>query len=103
MLSGVIPATFTRPEATAYTPNSSRRRSTCSFVQATEGEHAVLFDDKAEVAICAFSCKRIDEQLTHTLNTLAHISQFLFPKSRNASLLGMVATTEAPCAGGLSS
>ena len=33
MLSGVIPATFTRPEATAYTPNSSRRRSTCSFVR----------------------------------------------------------------------
>ncbi|NVG33493.1 aminotransferase class I/II-fold pyridoxal phosphate-dependent enzyme, partial [Escherichia coli] len=36
-------------------------------------------EEDAEVAVCAFFLQRIDEQLTHTLNTLAHISQLLFP------------------------
>ncbi|MHA3944208.1 aminotransferase class I/II-fold pyridoxal phosphate-dependent enzyme, partial [Salmonella enterica subsp. enterica serovar Infantis] len=36
---------------------------------------------KAEVTVRAFFLQGIHEQLTHTLDTLAHVRQFLFPDS----------------------
>lgn len=49
------------------------------FGQATEREHAILVNDKAEILFRAFFLQRIHKQLTHTVDSLAHIGQFLFP------------------------
>ena len=40
-----------------------------------------MLDDEREVAAGPFFLQGIDEQQTHTLNTLAHIGQLLFPDS----------------------
>ncbi len=55
MLSGVIPATFT-DQKQPHIRQTLRADAALVLCQATEGEHAVLFDDKAEVAVAPFSC-----------------------------------------------
>ena len=85
----------------SITPNSSPDAALV-LCQATEGEHAVLFDDKAEVAICAFFLQRIDEQLTHTLEYAGAYQSVLVPKSHvTHRCSGWWQQQKRRCAGGL--
>jgi hypothetical protein len=71
------------------------------FGQAAEREHAVLFDDKAEVAVRAFLSQGVHKQQAHALNALTHIVQLLFPDSAQRIVAQDSRNTDAPCAGGL--
>ena len=84
MLSGVIPATLTRPEATAYTPNSSRRRSTCSLVRPLKENMPFCLMIKLKSRFAPFSCKRIDEQHDAYAEYAGAYQSALVPRSHAA-------------------